>query len=92
MHQALRSWGALLRLYGRGSCKTPKEKKEEEQKITELQSTACANRPNHAILKKLKEEMEKLREQKDIRVSASNGNGGTPIPLCPDSKLKDINL
>ncbi|RWS26558.1 uncharacterized protein B4U80_09098 [Leptotrombidium deliense] len=62
LHPQINSWGSLLRLYGRGSCKTPKEKKEEEQKITELQNTASANRPNYAILKKLKEEMLKLRK------------------------------
>ncbi|XP_054166715.1 microprocessor complex subunit DGCR8-like [Oppia nitens] len=62
LHPHITSWGSLLKLYGRGSCKTPKEKKEEEQKITELQNTACANRPNYAILNKLKEEMIKLRQ------------------------------
>lgn len=66
LHPNVKSWGQLLRMYGRGSCKTPKEKKEEEQKITELQSTACANRPNHAILRKLNEEMQKLREVKVV--------------------------
>lgn len=62
LHPQIQNWGSLLRLYGRGSCKTPKEKKEEEQKITELQNTACANKPNYAILNKLREEMLKLRE------------------------------
>lgn len=57
------SWGGLLLMYGRGSCKTPKEKKEEEQKITELQSAASPNTPNYAILNKLKEEMLKLNYQ-----------------------------
>lgn len=60
LHPQVTSWGGLLLMYGRGSCKTPKEKKEEEQKITELQSTASPNTPNYAILKKLKEEMLKL--------------------------------
>lgn len=27
LHPQISSWGSLLRLYGRGSCKTPKEKK-----------------------------------------------------------------
>ena len=27
LHDHLNSWGALLKLYGRGSCKTPKEKR-----------------------------------------------------------------
>lgn len=61
LHPEVTSWGGLLKMYGRGSCKTPREKKEEEQKITELQSTASPNRPNYAILNKLKEEMLKLQ-------------------------------
>lgn len=64
LHPQISSWGSLLRLYGRGSCKTPKEKKEEEQKITELQLNACANKPNYAILEKLRSEMEKLYAEK----------------------------
>lgn len=60
MHPQVTSWGGLLLMYGRGSCKTPKEKKEEEQRITELQSAASPNTPNYAILSKLKEEMLKL--------------------------------
>lgn len=60
MHPQVTSWGGLLLMYGRGSCKTPKEKKEQEQKITELQSTASPNKPNYAILNKLKEEMLRL--------------------------------
>lgn len=27
LHPQIMTWGSLLRLYGRGSCKTPKEKK-----------------------------------------------------------------
>lgn len=65
LHPNIQNWGSLLRLYGRGSCKTQKEKKEEEQKITELQNTACANKPNYAILNKLREEMLKLKENND---------------------------
>lgn len=61
LHPQVTSWGGLLLMYGRGSCKTPKEKKEHEQKITELQSTASPNKPNWAILNKLKEEMQKLK-------------------------------
>lgn len=64
LHPTMQYWGQLLRLYGRGSCRTPKEKKQEEQKITELQSTACANKPNYAILQKLRDEMQKLQELK----------------------------
>ncbi|KAG8179975.1 hypothetical protein JTE90_016307 [Oedothorax gibbosus] len=63
LHPHISSWGSLLRMYGKGSFKTLKEKKEEEQRITELQSKACANKPNTSILGKLKEEMLKYREK-----------------------------
>ncbi|GFR22535.1 microprocessor complex subunit DGCR8, partial [Trichonephila clavata] len=63
LHPHINSWGSLLRMYGKGSCKTMKEKKEEEQRITELQSQACVNKPNMSILNKLKEEMLKYREK-----------------------------
>ncbi|KAH9413709.1 Microprocessor complex subunit dgcr8, partial [Dermatophagoides pteronyssinus] len=63
IHPQLNCWGALLKLYGQGSCKTSKEKKEEAQKITELQNNACSNKPNYAILNKLKEEMLKLHDE-----------------------------
>lgn len=33
LHPHLNSWGALLKLYGRGSCKTPKEKKAIDPNI-----------------------------------------------------------
>ncbi|KAG1652096.1 hypothetical protein GQR58_026527 [Nymphon striatum] len=38
LHPHITCWGSLLRLYGKGSCKTIKEKKQEEQEITELQN------------------------------------------------------
>lgn len=41
-----------------------KEKKQEEQEITLLQSKASINSPNFAILDKLKTEMRKLRDIK----------------------------
>lgn len=63
LHPNLTSWGSLLMLYGRGSCKTPKEKREDEKHITELQGSATSHRPNYAILNKLKEEMIKLKER-----------------------------
>ncbi|KAK8763880.1 hypothetical protein V5799_033518 [Amblyomma americanum] len=65
LHPHITSWGSLLRLYGKGSCKTLKEKKEEEQRITELQSKASANKPNLSILNKLKEEMTKLKLRRE---------------------------
>jgi microprocessor complex subunit DGCR8 len=44
--------------------KSIKEKKQEEQEITLLQSKASINSPNFAILDKLKSEMRKLKEIK----------------------------
>ncbi|KAG1652100.1 Microprocessor complex subunit DGCR8 [Nymphon striatum] len=64
LHPHITCWGSLLRLYGKGSCKTIKEKKQEEQEITELQNKACAHKPNFSILAKLKEEMMKLKDQR----------------------------
>lgn len=42
--------------------KSFKEKKQEEQEITLLQSKAAINQPNYAILEKLRVEMEKLED------------------------------
>jgi hypothetical protein len=47
-------------MYGNRSVKSIKEKKQEEQEITLLQSKAAVNSPNFAILNKLKQEMENL--------------------------------
>ena len=68
LHPYLQNWGGLLKLYGRGTYKTAKEKREAAQEITELQNLASHNSPNYAILDKLKEEMLKLRHS-DKRVS-----------------------
>ncbi|KAK7870684.1 hypothetical protein R5R35_009849 [Gryllus longicercus] len=62
LHPHITSWGSLLRLYGSRSVKSIKEKKQEEQEITLLQSKAAVNSPNFAILEKLNKEMFKLRE------------------------------
>jgi len=43
--------------------KSFKEKKQEEQEITLLQSRAAVNQPNYAILEKLQTEMFKLRDR-----------------------------
>lgn len=64
LHPHITSWGSLLRLYGSRSVKSMKEKKQEEQEITLLQSKAAINSPNFAILNKLKTEMKKLRDMK----------------------------
>ena len=62
LHPHINSWGSLLRLYGSHSLKTIKEKKQEEQQITLLQSKAAVNAPNYAILDKLRAEMLKLKQ------------------------------
>ncbi|KAF4516864.1 hypothetical protein B566_EDAN014375 [Ephemera danica] len=60
LHPHVSSWGSLLRMYGSRSVKSIKEKKQEEQEITLLQSKAAVNSPNFAILNKLKTEMRNL--------------------------------
>nr|CAG4643899.1 EOG090X04U5 [Lepidurus arcticus] len=65
LHPHIWSWGSLLRLYGSHSLKSVKEKKQEEQQITLLQSKAAANAPNFAILDKLRYEMTKLKERRE---------------------------
>lgn len=67
LHPHISSWGSLLRLYGSHSLKTVKEKKQEEQQITLLQSKAAVNAPNYAILNKLRQEMLKLRQMRVCR-------------------------
>lgn len=62
LHPHISTWGSLLRLYGNRSVKSFKEKKQEEQEITVLQTRAAVNQPNYAILDKLKTEMQKLKE------------------------------
>lgn len=73
MHPNIKSWGALLQLYGNHSVKGFKEKKMEEQEITLLQSKAAVNSPNFAILNKLKTEMRKL-ERKRIGLPENEEN------------------
>lgn len=65
LHPHINTWGSLLRLYGNRSVKSFKEKKQEEQEITVLQTRAAVNQPNYAILDKLKSEMVKLKEMKN---------------------------
>lgn len=57
------------RLYGQGSFKSPKEKREQQNEITELQTKAASNAPNYEILNKLRIEMLKLaKEQTEQKV------------------------
>lgn len=67
LHPHIDNWGSLLRLYGNRSIKNAKEKKIEEQEITQLQSKAAENQPNFAILNKLKEEMIKAHNQRRMK-------------------------
>lgn len=89
-------------MYGNGSIKSVKEKKQEEQQITTLQSKASANSPNWAILNKLKEEMSKLKDKKKTEThirpepdndSLINDNSSTAEclqPLSPSSESGEV--
>lgn len=81
LHPHIKTWGSLLRLYGNHSVKSFKEKKQEEQEITVLQSKAAINQPNYAILEKLQLEMSKVKECRDAIISI-----GTFVP----SSLEDL--
>lgn len=85
LHPHIDNWGSLLRLYGNRSIKNAKEKKQEEQEITQLQSKAAVNQPNFAILNKLREEMLKIQHQRKLK--EANDLLGMPKPLnataCP---------
>lgn len=76
LHPHIDNWGSLLRLYGNRSIKNAKEKKQEEQEITQLQSKAAVNQPNYAILQKLEEEMLKVSHQRKIKET----NNKTSLP------------
>ncbi|XP_037812348.1 microprocessor complex subunit DGCR8 [Lucilia sericata] len=94
LHPHIKTWGSLLRLYGNNSIKTFKEKKQEEQEITVLQSKAAINQPNHAILEKLRSEMLKLSEKnKSVQ---SKGTFIPPsdvdLPSSSGSNLNNVEL
>ncbi|EAT46340.1 AAEL002478-PA [Aedes aegypti] len=92
LHPHIKTWGSLLRLYGNHSIKSYKEKKQEEQEITVLQSKAAINQPNYAILHKLKLEMSKLEErQKNVRVIGTFVPD-VDLPLASGSNLKNVDL
>jgi microprocessor complex subunit DGCR8 len=79
LHPNIKTWGSLLRLYGNRSVKSFKEKKQEEQEITVLQTHAAVNQPNFAILDKLKTEMVKLKEMRKCMKPIEK----MPIPVLP---------
>lgn len=80
LHPHISNWGSLLKLYGNRSVKTFREKKQEEQEITVLQSRAAINQPNYAILDKLKSEMTKLMD-KEANAPATTATGPGTLNL-----------
>lgn len=86
LHPHLEKWGSLLRLYGNRSVKSFKEKKQEEQEITVLQTRAAVNQPNYAILDKLKLEMVKLKEMR----SFVKPIGKLSIPILPPQITSNV--
>lgn len=84
----------MLRLYGNHSVKSFKEKKQEEQEITVLQSKAAINQPNYAILDKLKLEMQKLMEQRDAvqPIGTFIAPAEIDLPQSSGSNLNNVNL
>uniref|UniRef100_A0A182NRM0 DRBM domain-containing protein n=1 Tax=Anopheles dirus TaxID=7168 RepID=A0A182NRM0_9DIPT len=94
LHPHIKTWGSLLRLYGNRSVKSYKEKKQEEQEITVLQSKAAINQPNYAILEKLKQEMSKLEErQRNVRVIGKFvPPSDVELPTGAGANLKNVDL
>lgn len=94
LHPHIKTWGSLLRLYGNRSIKSFKEKKQEEQEITVLQSKAAINQPNYAILDKLKLEMTKLMERDEAVKPIGTFVPPTDIslPTATGSNLKNVDL
>lgn len=94
LHPHITTWGSLLRLYGTRSVKSFKEKKQEEQEITVLQSKAAFNQPNYAILEKLQLEMTKLRERNQSLkpIGTFIPPSDIELPLATGSNLKNVDL
>uniref|UniRef100_A0A1B6HBH8 DRBM domain-containing protein n=1 Tax=Homalodisca liturata TaxID=320908 RepID=A0A1B6HBH8_9HEMI len=94
LHPNITHWGSLLRMYGNRSIKNVKEKKQEEQEITGLQSKASLNQPNFAILEKLKTEMLKLKEKREA--VKAKGKFTPPeniiLPSLSSTDLNKVNL
>lgn len=66
LHPELRSWGAIIKMYGKGSSEINREKKEAEQSVTELTHDTPRARPNRKILNKLRLEMTKTYAEKGL--------------------------
>ncbi|XP_075146191.1 microprocessor complex subunit partner of drosha isoform X2 [Haematobia irritans] len=94
IHPHIKTWGSLLRLYGNNSIKTFKEKKQEEQEITVLQSKAAINQPNYAILDKLRTEMIKLAEKNKSVLSKGTfiPPSDVDLPSSSGSNLNNVEL
>ncbi|XP_005191533.1 microprocessor complex subunit DGCR8 isoform X2 [Musca domestica] len=94
LHPHIKTWGSLLRLYGNNSIKTFKEKKQEEQEITVLQSKAAINQPNYAILDKLRTEMLKLSEKnKSVQsIGLFIPPSDVDLPSSSGSNLNNVEL
>lgn len=92
LHPHIKTWGSLLRLYGNRSVKSFKEKKQEEQEITVLQSKAAVNQPNYAILEKLREEMLKLELRRKAIISIGTFKPDMELPKASGSNLKNVDL
>lgn len=94
LHPHIKSWGSLLRLYGNRSIKSFKEKKQEEQEITVLQSMAAFNQPNYAILNKLALEMGKLRDRRDaVRpIGTFIPPSDINLPIATGSNLSNVDF
>ncbi|ESO05107.1 hypothetical protein HELRODRAFT_99418 [Helobdella robusta] len=61
LHPHIKNWGSLLRLYSKAN--EAQEKRAEEHSVTELQTRA---QPNRAILSKLRREMNKLYNSRNL--------------------------
>nr|CAG4634740.1 EOG090X04U5 [Alona affinis] len=94
LHPHISSWGSLLRLYGSHSLKTVKEKKQEEQQITLLQSKAAVNAPNYAILDKLRAEMLKLKQMREAMhpIGRFIPPDDVDMPTSSGSDLNNVDL
>lgn len=94
LHPHIKTWGSLLRLYGNHSVKSFKEKKQEEQEITVLQSKAAINQPNYAILEKLQLEMSKVKQSRDAikPIGTFVPSSMEDLPIASGSTLNNVLL
>ncbi|XP_019634518.1 PREDICTED: microprocessor complex subunit DGCR8-like [Branchiostoma belcheri] len=91
LHPHIKTWGSLIRMYGRDSSNFLKEKKEEEQSILELTQFSKKNRPNMKIIDKLQAEMRKLKEQRDALTGKRKFNPGN-VEKPPNSLLCTLDV